>query len=71
MAAAAEETRTKQDRVRDYILEHAPPEFRRRDVERALPEVSPATIRLVINELRDGEQIVGHGGGPGARWRRL
>ena len=71
VAAAAGETRSKQDRVRDYILEQAPPEFRRRDIESALPEVSPATIRLVINELRDEEQIVAHGGGPSARWRRL
>jgi hypothetical protein len=71
VGAAAEETRSKQDRVRDYILTQAPPEFRRRDVERALPAVSLATIRLVINELRNKEQIVGLGGGPGARWRRV
>ncbi len=70
VAAAAEETGSKQDRVRDYILEQAPPEFRRRDIERALPEVSPATIRLVINELRDAKQIIAQGGGPGAQWRR-
>ena len=42
--------------------------FRRRDIERALPEVSPATIRLVINALRDGKQIVPEGAGPRARW---
>jgi Fic family protein len=71
VAAAAEEAGSKQDRVRDYILKQAPPEFRRRDIERALPEVSPATIRLVINELRDREQIAAQGGGPSARWRRL
>ncbi len=70
VASAAEETGSKQDRVRNYILRQAPPEFRRRDVESALPEVSPATIRLVINELRDSKQIVAQGGGPGARWRR-
>jgi hypothetical protein len=56
--------------VRTYILEQAPPEFRRRDIERALPEVSPATIRLVINELRDRNLIASEGGGPAARWRR-
>jgi hypothetical protein len=45
--------------------------FRRREIERALPEVSPATIRLVINALRDSKQIVPEGAGPSARWRRL
>ena len=57
LAAEAEPIGSKQDRVRAYILEQAPPEFRRRDIERALPEVSPATIRLVINELRDRNLI--------------
>jgi Fic family protein len=70
VAAAAEQTGTKQQRVREYILTQAPAEFRRRDIERALPEVSPATIRLVINELRDRKEIVAIGGGPSARWRR-
>ena len=71
VAATAEETGSKQDRVRHYILNQAPPEFRRRDIERALAEVSPATIRLVINELRDRAQLAAQGAGPSARWRRL
>jgi Fic family protein len=71
VAAAAEPTGSKQERVREYILTQAPPEFRRRDIERALPEISPATIRLVINELRDRKRIAATGGGPSARWRRL
>lgn len=71
VAAAAGEPAGKQDRVREYILQQAPSEFRRRDIERALPEVSPATIRLVINELRDEGQIAARGGGPSARWHRL
>jgi Fic family protein len=62
---------TKQDRVRDYILREAPAEFRRRDVERAFPGVSSATIRLVLNGLRDAALIRADGAGPGARWRRL
>ncbi|MEY2425949.1 MAG: hypothetical protein QOI61_1521 [Actinomycetota bacterium] len=70
VAAEAEPLGSKQDRVRTYILEQAPPKFRRRDIERALPEVSPATIRLVINELRDRNLIASEGGGPAARWRR-
>lgn len=70
VAAAADEPSSKQDRVRDYILTQAPAEFRRRDIERALPEVSPATIRLVINELRDQKKITSQGGGPSSRWQR-
>lgn len=62
---------SKQDRVRHHILEQAPNEFRRRDIERALPGVSTATIRLVLNELRDSGKITVAGGGPSARWRRL
>lgn len=71
VALARDTTGSKQDRVRDHILEQAPAEFRRRDIERALPGVSPATIRLVLNELRERGRITVKGGGPGARWRRL
>jgi hypothetical protein len=60
----------KQERVRRYILEQAPPEFRRRDIERAMPGVSLATIRLVLNDLREEGRISVDGAGPGARWRR-
>jgi hypothetical protein len=44
--------------------------YRKRDIERALPGISPATIRLVLNELRDTTQIRLEGSGPGARWHR-
>lgn len=71
VGAAAAATGSKQDRVRDYILEQAPAVFRRRDVERALPGISLATIRLVLNELRDAGKIRPAGSGPGARWHRL
>lgn len=71
MAAAEAVTGTKQDRVRDYILSEAPADFRRKDIERAFPEVSPATVRLVLNELRDANRIAPQGGGPSASWRRL
>lgn len=70
VAAARDTVGNKQERVRRYILEQAPPEFRRRDIERAMPGVSVATIRLVLNELRDEGRISVDGGGPGARWRR-
>jgi Fic family protein len=71
VAGSAESGGSKQERVRDYILGQAPSEFRRRDIERAFPGVSAATIRLVLNELRDRDLIRSHGAGPGARWHRL
>jgi Fic family protein len=71
LAAARDTVGNKQERVRKYVLEQAPPKFRRREVERAMPGISLATIRLVLNELRDEGRIVIDGGGPGARWRRV
>jgi Fic family protein len=71
VAAAGERAGSKQERVRDYVLCQAPDEFRRRDIERALSGVSPATIRLVLSELRDAKRIRPEGSGPGARWHRL
>jgi len=71
VAAAGEAEGSKQARVRRHILEQAAVVFRRREIERALPEVSPATIRLVINALRDDGNIVSEGAGPAARWRRV
>lgn len=70
VAAERQRPASKQDRVRDYILNQAPAAFQRRDVERALPGVSQATIRLVLSDLRDARQIRAEGSGPGARWRR-
>jgi len=70
VAAARDTIGNKQERVRRYILDQAPSEFRRRDIERTMPGVSLATIRLVLNELRDEGLIAVHGAGPGARWRR-
>jgi Fic family protein len=71
VAAAGEQTGNKQERVRDYILNEAPARFRRRDVERALPGISLATIRLVLTELRDSGQIKAEGSGAGAHWTRV
>ncbi|HEY4811059.1 MAG TPA: Fic family protein [Solirubrobacteraceae bacterium] len=61
----------KQQRVRNYILHQAPQVFRTRDVHRALPGISPGTIRLVLNELKSSNKIASVGTGPGARWHRL
>jgi Fic family protein len=71
VAAAGQISGSKQGRVREYIVRQAPEVFRRRDIERALPDVSSATIRLVLNELRDAQRIRPEGSGPGARWHRL
>jgi Fic family protein len=71
VAAAGKHSGNKQERVRDYILNEAPARFRRRDVERALPGISLATIRLVLTELRDSGQIKAEGSGAGAHWTRV
>lgn len=71
VAAARSQSGSKRERVREHILEHAPGEFRRRDVERALPGISDATVRLVLAELREEGRIEAEGAGRGARWRRL
>lgn len=69
--ASADRSTSKQDRVRSYVLEQAPEEFRWRDVERAVPDVSSGTIRLVLNDLRDKGTIKAVGSGPAARWHRI
>lgn len=71
VAAARSQSGNKRERVREHILEHAPDEFRRRDIERALPGVSNATVRLVLAELREEGEIEAEGAGRGAKWRRL
>jgi Fic family protein len=67
---AAEGQGSKQERVRDYILREAPTTFRRRDVERALPDISVATVRLVLAELRESGEIAAEGSGRAAVWRK-
>ena len=64
---------TKQDQVRRYILHHAPPEFRIRDVRAALPGMSDPTIKRVLAELRRQgaiELLDGGAVGRQAAWRR-
>lgn len=70
-SAAGDEKGSKQERAREYVLRQAPAEFRRRDVEKALPGISAATIRLVLAELRDEGKIRPDGSGRGARWHKL
>lgn len=70
LALAVPLSGNKQEIVGGYVMNQGPARFRRRDVESALPEVSQATIRLVLNRLREEGLIEAEGSGPGARWRR-
>lgn len=68
--AASTSGRTKQDRVRDFVLLHAPREFMIADIRRAVPGVSDNTIRIVLADLRTNGQIESGGTGRGATWHR-
>jgi Fic family protein len=67
-AAAGRSTGTKQVRVRDYVLGHAPLVFRIADVRAALPGVSDQTIRLVLDAMKAEELIAPEGTGRSAVW---
>jgi Fic family protein len=66
---------SKQERVREYVLRHAPIVFRLRDVRTALPGVSDPTIRLVLTALHRESLIeidgATGGSGPNTAWRRI
>jgi Fic family protein len=62
---------TKQDRVRDYVLLHAPATFTIAEIRRAVPGVSDNTIRIVLGELKEKGSINNDGTGRAAAWRRL
>ena len=62
---------TKQDRVRDFVLLHAPATFAIADVRRAVPGVSDNTIRLVLSALKNAGGITNDGTGRNATWRRI
>ena len=61
---------SKQDRVRDYVLRHAPDNFRMADIRAALPGVSDQTIRVVLDRLRREELVAPDGLGRSASWHR-
>jgi Fic family protein len=69
--AAGTSGRTKQGRVRDFVLLHAPAAFSIGDVRRAVPGVSDNTVRIVLAELKKAGRITNDGTGRGASWRRL
>jgi len=67
-AAPDRSTGTKQDRVRDYVLEHAPQIFKIADVRGALPGVSDPTIRLTLEQLKNEGRVKPEGRGRSAAW---
>jgi Fic family protein len=69
-AASTRSSGSKQDRVRDHILRHAPSPFRVADVRTALPGISDQTIRVVLDKLRKDGLIAADGLGRTATWRR-
>jgi len=73
-AALAAEHRsgtTKQERVRNFVLNHAGGSFEIADIRRAVPGVSDPTMRLVLRELKERGLVVPNGVGRGARWTRV
>ena len=70
-AAAAQTSGTKQQRVREHVLRHAPATFRLADIRTALPGVSDQTIRLVLEQLRGEDKVQADGTGRSATWTRL
>jgi Fic family protein len=69
--AASTSGRTKQSRVRDYVLQHAPATFTIADVRRAVPGVSDNSIRIVLGELKVERLIASDGTGRSATWSRF
>jgi Fic family protein len=61
---------SKQDRVRDYVMNHAPDTFRIADIRTALPGVSDQTIRLALDQLKTTNQVVAESVGRGATWTK-
>lgn len=69
-ATSDRSTGTKQQRVRDYVLEHAPAVFRISDIRIALPGVSDQTIRLALERMKNDQLIAVDGTGRSASWHR-
>ena len=61
---------TKREQARNYVLSQAPQRFRLAQIADALPDISPATIRDALEELRrEGRLVVGRG--RTAVWERV
>jgi hypothetical protein len=70
-AAVALTPGTKQQRVREHIVRHAPATFRLADIRTAVPSVSDQTIRLVLEQLRSEGRVRANGTGRSATWTRI
>ncbi len=69
-AVAAQGAGTKQHRVREHVLRHAPTTFRLADLRTAVPGVSDQTFRLVLEQLRREGKVRANGTGRSATWTR-
>jgi Fic family protein len=69
-AARAQAAGTKQQRVREHILRHAPATFRLAELRTAVPGVSDQTFRLVLERLRSEGKVRADGTGRSASWTR-
>lgn len=69
-AASGRTAGTKQDRVREYVISHAPRIFRISDIRVALPGVSDPTIRRALDRLRSQGDVRSQGTGRSAVWVR-
>jgi Fic family protein len=70
-AGRGSETGTKQARIRHWVLNEAPSEFRIGEVRVAISGVGDETIRLTLRSLKAEGLIESTGTGRAARWRRL
>ena len=70
-AASAKTPGTKQQRIREHILRHAPATFRLADIRTAVPGVSDQTIRLVLEQLKGEGKVGADGTGRSATWTRI
>ena len=63
-------TGTKQDRVRDFVVNQASDIFRISDIRVALPGISDQTIRLALEALKREGKVAAEGTGRSAVWRK-
>jgi Fic family protein len=70
-AGRGSEAGTKQERVRHWVLNEAPADFRIAEMRIALPGVSDETIRLALRTMRSEGLVEATGTGRAARWRRV
>jgi Fic family protein len=61
---------TKRDQARNYVLDQAPRRFRFAQIVDALPDISQATIRAALDDLRDEGRLTATRG-RNAMWERV